>query len=207
MKGHKATSVVPLAAGSARGPGRPRSPQADEDILQAALELLAERGFDGLSVEGVAERAGVGKTTVYRRWPSKAELLRAAVDDLMGSVPWSSPADLGDTRAELVAIVRDYIKVMSSSMGRVMPALVAEVARNPELARVLRRGVAARRRSIVGVLNRGVARGDLRSDMDRALAIDLLLGPVQYRLLITGAPVTRRLAEEIVDELLMGLSG
>jgi AcrR family transcriptional regulator len=195
------------ATGSPPGPGRPRTPGADEAILGATLELVAERGFDGLSVEAVAERAGVGKTTVYRRWPSKAELVRAAVDDLMASLPWSSPADLGDTRAELLAVVHDYIKVMSaSSMGRVMPALVAEVARNPELGRVLRRGVGARRRSIVGVLDRGIARGDLRSDLDCGLAIDFLLGAVQYRLLVTGAPVTSRLAAKIVDDLLAGMA-
>ena len=87
MSSSSAEQAVPLEEAAAKGPGRPRDPEADRAILEATIEILGEEGYEGLSIEGVAARAGVGKTTIYRRWTSKAELVVAAIQR------YKSPAD------------------------------------------------------------------------------------------------------------------
>jgi AcrR family transcriptional regulator len=189
-----------------RRPGRPRSVDADRAILKATIELFAEAGFGGLSIEGVAARAGVGKTTIYRRWTSKVALLRDAVDALTEEIPWSTIPDLGSARAELVMLLRNFMELLSESMlGRIMPDLIAEGARNPEVSEALRAGVLLRRQSVFKVLERGIGRGDLRPDIDYDLTLDFLLGSAQYRLLISVGAVEPAQAERVVDELMRGV--
>lgn len=189
-------------ARSPRGGGRPRDPRSDQAIIDATRELLAEAGVRGLTVEGVAARAGVAKTTIYRRWRSKDELALALLIDLaerMMPVP-----DLGDTRAELVALVRATVKTLDGTlMGRVMQGLVSELAVNPELAAAFQEQVVSIRRDEVRrVIERGIARGDLRPEADYDLAPELLVGPVYYRLLLTHAPLGPDFADRVVDAVL-----
>lgn len=179
----------------------------DEAILNAARELLAEGGVRGLTVEGVAARARVAKTTVYRRYRSKDELALAVLIDIVEKV--AVVQDLGDTRAELVAFLNGAVKILRSTlMGRVMQGLVSELAANLELAKAFREQVVALRvgemRRLVG---RGIGRGDLRPDTDTQLLHDLLFGPVYYRLLLSGAPLDAKLAERIVDAVLPSFAG
>ena len=169
--------------------GRPRSARAERAILQATLELLAEGGVGRLTVEGVAVRAGVAKTTVYRRYRSKYDLGLAVLIDLvdeMGAVP-----DMGETRRELLTFVEGAVRVLSGTlMGRIMQGLVSDLAADPGLATAFRAGAVARRqRALADILARAVARGDLRPDTDPELAYELLLGPVYYRLLAHGEKV------------------
>jgi AcrR family transcriptional regulator len=167
-------------------------------ILDATRELLAEGGVHGLTVEGVAARSGVAKTTVYRRWRSKDELALAVLIDMVEQV--ASVPDVGDTRAELVAFVDRAVKILRSTlMGRVMQGLVSDLAADAELARAFReRVVAVRVAEIRRLVERGVDRGDLRPDADYELANELLFGPVYYRLLLSGAPLEDDLAERVV---------
>jgi AcrR family transcriptional regulator len=176
-----------------------RSAGTREAILDATRELLAEGGVQGLTVEGVAARAGVAKTTIYRRWRSKDELALAVLIDMVEHV--TSVPDLGDTRAELTAFVDRAVKILRSTlMGRVMQGLVSDLAADPELARAFReRVVAVRVAEIRRLVEQGIARGDLRPDADYELANELLFGPVYYRLLLSGAPLEDDLAARVVD--------
>jgi AcrR family transcriptional regulator len=186
--------------------GRPRDARADEAIIRATLELVAERGIHEFRTEDVATRAGVGKGAIYRRYPSKNELVTAAVGALVDEqivVP-----DTGSTREDLLALMREAVELYRRSVpGRLMPNLVSAMAQRPELACTLRDGFLANRRdSLTQVLRRGVQRGDLRDDLDLELALDVLGGPLFYRLLITGGPLDGRLAEGVVELMLRGFA-
>jgi AcrR family transcriptional regulator len=185
----------------------PRAPTArasrtETAILDATRELLAESGVQGLTMEGVAARAGVAKTTIYRRWRSKDELALAVVIDMVQNVV--ATPDFGDTRRELISFVNASVKILGSTlMGRVMQGLVSDLATDPELARGFReRVVSMRVAEVKRLIERGIARGDIRPDADIELAHELLFGPVYYRLLLSGAPLDRKLAERIVDAVL-----
>lgn len=171
-------------------------------ILDATRELLAAGGVQGLTVEGVAARAGVAKTTIYRRWRSKDELALAVLIDMVEKV--AAVPDLDDTRAELVAFVNGAVEILGSTlMGRVMQGLVSDLAADAELARAFReRVVAVRVAEVRRLVERGIARGDLRPEADYELANELLFGPVYYRLLLSGDPLDDGLAERVVAAVL-----
>jgi AcrR family transcriptional regulator len=191
--------AVHVNAEPARRGGRPRSSEAELAILQATRELLVEGGVHGLTIEKVAGRAGVAKTTIYRRWRDKDELALAVVLDMVEQVV-QLPV-LGDTRAELLAFVNAAVEVLGSTlMGRVMQGLVSDLATDPDLAQAFReRVVSVRDAEVERLVERGIARGDLRPDTDPATAHDLLIGPVYYRLLLTGQPLNRAFAKRTVD--------
>src|SRR5829696_1722324 len=191
---------------SARPIGRPRDERADRAILQATLELIAERGVHGFRTDDVATRAKVGKGAIYRRHPSKDDLVMAAVAALVDEeilVP-----DTGSTRVDLLTLMREAVELYRGSLpGRLMPKLVSAMAQRPELARTFRDGFLANRRTALSdVLRRGIERGDLRPDLDVELALDVLGGPLFYRLLITGGPIDEQLAENVTELMLRGFA-
>jgi AcrR family transcriptional regulator len=189
---------------AARAPGRPRDPQVDQAILTATLELLGDDGFDGLSIEAVAARAGVGKTTVYRRWPSKIPLVVDALTAMKAPTVSAIPDDM-PTREALLRAMSGFTKPHEGSAARVLAGLVDAMSRNEELADAVRTVlVAERERGLVAVIERGKARGEIRADVDARVMVDLLGGPVVLRRLITGQPVNQRLAHTIVDLVLDG---
>jgi AcrR family transcriptional regulator len=171
-------------------------------ILDATRELLAEGGVHGLTIEGVAARAGVAKTTIYRRWRSKEELALEVLIDMVQQFVATPEHD--DTRAELVAFVGNAVRILGTTlMGRVMRGLVSDLAADPELMRAFQEKVVARRvAEVERLVERGIARGDLRPDLDRELLHELLFGPVYYRLMLSGAPLDDDVAERIVDAVL-----
>jgi AcrR family transcriptional regulator len=183
-------------------PGRPPASETQTAILDAARELLAEHGVQGLTVEGVASRAGVAKTTIYRRYRSKDELALAVLIDMVEHV--ASIPDLDDTRAELIAFVDRAVKILGKTlMGRVMQGLVSDLATVPALAEAFReRVVSARVTEVKRLVDRGIARGDIRADADYELANELLFGPVYYRLLLSGGRLDSKLAPRVVDAFL-----
>ena len=190
------------AAAVAERPTQPTRSRTEEAIIDATRELLAESGVQRLTVEGVAARAGVAKTTIYRRWRSKDELALAVLIDMVDKV--AAVPDLGDTRAELVAFLNGGVKILGSTMmGRVMQGLVSDLAADPALAAAFRERVVGRRvAEIRRLVERGIARGELRADADYELLNELLFGPVYYRLLLSGAPLEAKLAERIVAAVL-----
>jgi len=188
-----------------RSLGRPREARADRAILAAALELMAERGVRDLRMDDVADRARVGKATIYRRYRSKEELVTAAVAALVSEI---AVPDTGSTRRDLLGLMRGAVEVYSGSVeAGIMPGLVDAMSRDAELARSVREGFLAERRAALrAVLERGVERGDLRRDLDLELALDVLGGALFYRLLITGGPIDGWLAEGVVDLILRGFA-
>lgn len=191
-------------AGEPRGPGRPRSERADRAIIEAAIDGLAEDGFEGLTMAGVAARAGVGKATVYRRWSSKEALVRGAVEAFVGGI---AIPNSGSVETDLLVLLGEAVEVYRGRPGRLMPGLVSAMARNPELARVVREDfLRARRSALRTVVRRGIERGELRRDVDMELALDFLGGPLFYRLLVTGGPLDEALVRGVVDVMLRGMA-
>jgi AcrR family transcriptional regulator len=188
-----------------RPPGRPREARIDDAIRAAALELMAEVGVGDLRVDDVAERAGVGKAAIYRRHASKDELVTAAVASLVSEI---RIPDTGSTREDLLVLMREAVEVYRDPLrAGVMPGLVGAMHRRPQLARAVRHGfLDTRRAALRTVLDRGVARGDLRAGLDVELALDVLGGPLFYRLLITGGPIDDALAEGIADLVVRGFA-
>ena len=191
---------------AARPMGRPRDARADRAILHATRELIAERGIHEFRTEDVAARAGVGKGAIYRRYPSKDELVTAAVGAMVDDeiqVP-----DTGSTRSDLLALMREAVELYRGSLpGRLMPNLVSAMAQRPELARTVRDGfLAGRRAALTQVLARGIERGDLRADLDLEFALDVFGGPLFYRLLITGGPIDDQLADAVAELILRGFA-
>jgi AcrR family transcriptional regulator len=186
--------------------GRPRDARADRAILDATLDLIAERGVHGFRTEDVAARAAVGKGTIYRRYRSKDALVTAAVAALVREE--IALPDMGSTRGDLLVLMREAVALYRSSpAARLMPNLIGAMAEQPELARAVRDGfLASRRTALSEVLRRGVERGDLRPDLDLELALDVLGGPLFYRLLVTGGPLDERLAEGVADLILRGFA-
>jgi AcrR family transcriptional regulator len=183
--------------------GRPRSARADRAILDATIELLADRGYGGLTVEAVASRAGVGKSTIYRRWPSKATLAAAAVNALARErVP---APDTGDLRDDLVRLVTEPIGRHGDVLGRIFPDLIAEMHRNPELSGTMLDALSTRRSVIHNVLRRAQDRNELPAGADLGRIIDLLSGALYYRLLVSREPVEPDLPAWIVDAILDGV--
>jgi AcrR family transcriptional regulator len=193
------TTTAPVT----RGPGRPRDPELDRAILEATIDVLETEGFHNLSIDAVAARAKVGKTTIYRRWPSKAPLVVDALAHLKASTSDDIPDDLS-TREALVRIMSDVVR-KTSSAEHLLAGLVDEMARDPELAETVRTGIVAQRRKVIfAALERGIERGEIRPGVDVEIIADLLGGPVVIRRLLTGRPVTARFIREVVDTVLDG---
>jgi AcrR family transcriptional regulator len=192
-----------MSASATSDSARPgRRARSDQVILEATRALLAEVGVRGLTIEGVAARSGVAKTTIYRRWRDRDELALAAVwNDL---VSMRAPRELGDTRAELLSFVEPVVTELREPLTNlVMRGLTSEIADDPELSRTYREQIIQPRLEQLGALiARGVKRGDLRPDTDVRLVHELLIGPIIYRLLYSGRPLDDGLSARIVDAVL-----
>jgi AcrR family transcriptional regulator len=191
----------------ARPVGRPREPRADRAIRAAALELMAEHGVQALRVDDVAKRAGVGKATIYRRYRSKEQLVTEAVGALVDEdieIP-----DSGSTREDLLVLMREAVELYGGGTlaAKLMPSVVDEMSRNGDLATIARDRFLTRRRGALRVVfERGIERGDLRHDLDVEFALDVLAGPLFYRLLITGGPIDEDLAQAVVELIVRGFA-
>ena len=158
---------------------RPLDPTIDRAITDATLNLLRERGFARMSVEGVASAAGVGKPAIYRRFRDKAALVAQVIDE---QLPALEIPDLGDTRGELWHGMSRGFPTDADAYVGLIGGLIAEQERHPELIEAFRRSVLLPRRAIVqAVIERGQQRGDIRADVEPMAALDLLAGPLLAR--------------------------
>jgi AcrR family transcriptional regulator len=198
------TSIEPAAAAPARR-GRRRSERAHRAILAATQELLVERGYRELTIEGVAARAGVGKQTIYRWWPSRTALALEAY--LAGSDAPPEPDGGASTRENVRTLLDWLVGVMlRPTGGRVVAGLVADMQHDPELASRFHRDVIPeRRRAMLTVLATAVERGELRPGADLGVAVDSLHGAVFYRLLLSGEPLDAAFTERLTEQVLDGL--
>jgi AcrR family transcriptional regulator len=185
-----------------RGRGRPRREGADEEILGIALEMLREKGYGALTVDAVAERAGVAKTTVYRRWPSKAALIAAAVAPLVAN---PAPAPTGSLETDLTNLLRDIRTLLAGELGPIAANLVAEAQNDPEIADIIRNAIAPRRALMSDAIVAAIARGEVAGELDVDLIVDLLTGPLWSRLLVSKEALGEDLAERIARVIVRGL--
>ena len=190
---------VPAAAPR---PGRPRDARNDTAILEATTAILFEKGYAGLTIDGVAAAAGVSRPTIYRRWSSKPELVIAALAERTGlDVP---VPNTGSIRRDLMAVQRHQIKEFNNPVSRrVTSGLVADIAADPELADLyLKEYATPRRASVWRALQRVVDRGELRADIDFAFVSDLLIGPLFMRSVVWGQQLDPKMAQATVDVVL-----
>ncbi len=205
-----APAAAPAAAAGRTGPaeagkrGRPRSEEADHAILRAATDLFAERGLPGMSIEEVAARAGVGKATVYRRWPTKGAL---ALDAFLALYQGQQPEpDTGSLRGDVLAALRGWVgAVTQTAAGQMLAGLIAAVQHDPELAENWRDRVIAplRARHFV-MLDRAIARGEIPPDTDKDVVLDLLFGAGYHRLLLGHQPLEDAFVRRVVETIVAG---
>jgi AcrR family transcriptional regulator len=189
-----------------RSRGRPRSEKTRLAILRATNELLERDSFAALTVDAIAARAPASKATIYRWWPTKGAVVLDAF--LEEAVPRIGFPDTGHARDDLREQMEAVIAAMNNSLaGSTLRALIAESQDDPHLAAMFReRFLKERRRAAIEVLERGQARGELRSDFDPAVAIDALYGALYYRLLVSGEPTEPGYATTLLDLFLPALS-
>lgn len=188
--------------------GRPRSAEADRAIVQATLELIADEGLASVTVEAVAARAGVGKTTVYRRWAGKDELVVDALASLNDDL---EPIGAGSASERLVRLLDQLrLRAQCTVGGRIFPVMAACSGTHPQLWAVFHERVLEPRRELLrSLLRDGVRSGELRSDLDIELAVNLLVGGMVYALNLRspGEVVADDYAARLVALALAGLSG
>jgi len=191
-----------LAQGDAAAParGRPRDRTLDARILEQLLELLGSRGYAGLTLDELAVRSGVAKTTILRRWPSKAAVAAAGVERL--ALQSVDVPDFGTLHRDLHALMHGAVETFARGRGQFVPRLLREAGHHPEITDLLDAVLHTRRQAYRRVLARAIARGELDPAVDQELMIDLLIGPVWTRLLITRDPITREYVDANVEVVL-----
>ncbi len=195
-----------------RKPGRPRSAQAHKAIIDTTLELLAEEGYQGLSIEGVAARAGVGKTTIYRRWSSKEELVMEALRHVQVDVPF---VDTGNFHNDLVALLKTvyqgFMAHPSPFLGKVVFQFIGEYQANPEIFQdALTQLIFPRFQRFFHMVEQAQAREEIRGDIDPELVLELVAGSLYFRwimrdLLLTSSTSPDEWIEQAIDAIMQGI--
>jgi len=182
------------------GRGRPRNGALDERILEQAVALLGSRGYAGLTLDELAERSGTAKSTILRRWPSKAAVAAAGVERL--ALQSVDLPDTGTLHGDLRALLHGARETFARGRGQFVARLLREAGHHPEITDLLDGVLHTRRQAYRRVLARGIARGELDPSVDQELLIDMLIGPLWTRLLITRDPVTSEYVDANVKVVL-----
>ena len=184
--------------------GRQRSEESEDAILCAALQLLKKKALRDVTIEEIARKAGVGKATIYKWWPSKAYV---ALDAFLRKMNRMVPnPDTGSAEGDLKEQLQYLIAFYTSPTGRIYGQFLAEAQSDPDFATLLRERFMKPRREIVGVIfDRAVERGEIDHSLDRELILDLIYGPVIYRLFLIRAPFNRERADAMVSALFRGI--
>lgn len=186
-----------------RRPGRPRDARAEAAILDAALDLVREHGFGGVTIDAVAARAGVGRATIYRRWSTREELLFEAASKLGGP---ATPELVGDLRTDLAASFRHLADHLRDDLtGCVVPELASEAARSEPMCDLLHALVAQGRAAPLAVVRAAIDRGELRAEVDPVLVVDALSGALFFRQMMSGDRIDHEVVEQLVDVVLDGV--
>ncbi len=186
-------------------PGRPRSQQSRAAVLRATSELMRQVGLRAMTTEDIAARSGASKATIYKWWPNKYAV---AVEAFLSEMAVESPdPDTGSAREDFRLALRGLIHFYTGENGRAYAQLVGEAQFDPKIGAELRDHLVGSRRELVrAIWDRGVARGELRADVDPEVAIDLIFGPAMYRLVAGHAPLDDTAAEAVVDAAIRGLA-
>jgi len=186
-----------------RGRGRPRDPETDERITAAAADLMLLRGFDKMTVDDVASQAGVGKATVYRRWPSKEDLAVAAMEQIY-STELPDP-DTGTVEGDLVESFTNVLAFVNSPQGEAYVRMsMAESIRDPRIAALYRASTERAEETAARMYHRGIERGEVRPDIDIDVVVQWLGGIIGSRA-ITHRPLPQ--VEDVKDLVKLVLSG
>jgi len=186
-------------------PGRPRSEESRNAVVCAATALLRDVGLRAMTTEQIASRSGVSKATIYKWWPNKYAVAVEAFLSQMSAE--SADPDTGTAREDFRIVLRGLLHFYASPSGRVFAQLVGEAQFDPTVQAELRDHlIQSRRRLGRTIWDRGVARGELRPDVDPEVAIDLVFGPAIYRLATRHAPLDAAAADAIVDAAIYGLA-
>jgi AcrR family transcriptional regulator len=188
-----------------RMPGRPRNADATDAVLAAALALAHEGGFGHATVERVAEKAGVAKTTIYRRWPHAGAVVMDAF--LADIAPLIAYVERGGVVATFKRSVKSLIAALAGPRGRLLRELLGAAQHDEALQQAFQqRWIRPRREAGLRVLQRAVESGELRADADLQIVVDAIFGAVYYRLMIPYAPLTAAYAERLVEQVFAGVS-
>lgn len=182
----------------------PRVARSRAAILAATSALLVEGGFSGVTIEGIAERAGVAKTTVYRHWKSRSQLVFDAFESML-EPGHGGRAISADVRGDLASILRGLIRGLTvTRWAPAVSALIEAGDRDPELQALVREFLAQRMRPFRKVLGAAIERGELAPDLDIEAAVDMLAGPIFFRRLVSREPLPLEFAERVVEQFLRG---
>lgn len=197
-------TTTPAAPAASARCGRPRSQEADAAILTAALDVLREKGYGGLTVAAVIERAGVSSATLYRRWPAKQDLVAAALASL---APEPAATDTGSLAGDLAAFLRRIAASIAVRDEDVADSLTREAKRNPDLSEALRQKfIAPRLQELSGMLRRAVERGEVEGHHPSAEALySLVSGPLYHRAFVLGETVTPGFIKQATAFAISGL--
>ena len=191
---------------SGLAPGRPRNPEATASILRVALELGEELGFDGLTVEGIAARAGVAKTTIYRRWPNAWAIV---MDAFLAEVTRTAPLqERATARESFAASMRLLARAYRGRQGKILRPLLGRAQVDANLREAVRkRWVEPRRQVAREIIRRGIESGDLRAGLDTDVVLDALYGPFYHRLLAPydDSAISDAYVDLLVDTVFRGL--
>lgn len=179
----------------------PRIQRTRDTVLPATLSLLADRGFAGFTMEGVARAAGVSKSTVYRHWPTKISLLRDALEELNRQPDVEREG--GPARAQVERLLEHLVAALSDSVvAACIPALIEAAEHHREVAKFLHQYSARRRSALTSVLRKGIENGELPAELDPDLTALALSGPIFYRRLMTEDPFPVREIPGLVRQVL-----
>jgi AcrR family transcriptional regulator len=185
--------------------GRPRSERARTAVLRAASDLMHEVGLHAMTTEEIATRSGASKATIYKWWPNKyAVAVEAFLSELLAE---SADPDTGSATEDFRIVLRGLSHFYTSASGRVFAQLVGQAQFDPVVAAELRDHFIHSRRNVSrAIWDRGVARGELRADVDREVAIDIVFGPALYRLVTGYAPFDEATADTVILAVMRGLT-
>lgn len=185
--------------------GRPRCEETRMDILNASYDLLIENGFAAITVEKIAERAKVSKATIYKWWPNKAAVI---IDGYLNATSVELPMpDTGSTVEDMFIQVNNFVKFLTTRKGNVITEIIAEGQHDSQLADIYRKAYFTPRREISKqILERGISRGELAKDLNLDVTMDLIWGPIFYRLLITGQVIDEAFVKKLINYSFHGIT-
>jgi AcrR family transcriptional regulator len=186
-----------------RARGRPRDARVEQAVIDATIAEIDEKGLRNATMEAIALRAGIGKATLYRRWPNKEALLYFLADQLSEAY---EPLDTGDLRKDLRSVFEPLVtEVYQGPVATLMPTFIAEAARDDRIRHFVTDLIADRRTGAKRVFARAKRRGELRRGVDADVALDMMYGALEHRFLSQGTPVTLALIDEVLDLALSGI--
>lgn len=189
--------------GDKRGRGRPPDARVETAVVEATLAEIDEKGLRNATMEAIATRAGIGKATLYRRWPNKEALLYFLADQLSETY---EPIDTGDLRKDLQSVFEPLPKqVYRGPVATLTPTFIAEAARDPRIRALMSDLVAERRRGTRLAFERARDRGELRRGFDLDTALDMVHGALDSCFLVRGRPVTEAYVRKVLDHALQGI--